>query len=270
MFLLLSAMPLGTVRTLVRKTCSTPGVVRIPFGSPHIVKGDSPSYRSCAVVGSSGALLHHTYGSDISSAQAVFRANNPPTEGYEQHVGNRTDVHVLNTLWYPRLSHGRGSCSGMTSSRPTPSSGGVLLERETCMGGDVSVGQLEMGFNATFIGHFNNVVNVGWRWWDSYHPGTHFTTGMAMISIAISMCDHVRIYGFSDEPARTYHYYDSRLAGLVHNFGAEHALYDEMQERGVAIMCGYEDPLAPMSVAWYMEKVVNTVWYGLRSVLDFD
>lgn len=262
----------GTVRTLKARPCSSPGVVQLPFAAPHIVRGRAPAYRTCAVVGSGGALLGHEYGPEISSADAVFRANHPPTAGFERHVGNRTDVHAMNTLWYPRMAidASRGEdCTGPSRSeggRDPPSQGGLLMERETCMGGRLSVSEVDNG-RYSFVGHFNNVVDIGWRWWAKTHPGTHFTTGMAMVAMALSMCDTVRLYGFSDEPSDHYHYYDSTPSGHKHDFTSEHALYDSMQEKGVAIMCGYPNPLDYMASAvqdaswwWYAEHLWQSLW----------
>ena len=106
------------------------------------------------------------------------------------------------------------------------------MERETCMGGRLSVSEVDNG-RYSFVGHFNNVVDIGWRWWAKTHPGTHFTTGMAMVAMALSMCDTVRLYGFSDEPSDHYHYYDTAPSGHRHDFTSEHALrLDAGQGRG--------------------------------------
>jgi len=43
-----------------------------------------------AIVGSSGSLLKHQYGSFIDSHANVLRFNAAPTKGYEKHVGVRT------------------------------------------------------------------------------------------------------------------------------------------------------------------------------------
>ena len=60
-------------------------------------------YDTCAVVSNSGRLLKHENGEEIDKAQAVFRINYPPTEGYEKHVGSRTTFDIVNGHHAQRL-----------------------------------------------------------------------------------------------------------------------------------------------------------------------
>eukprot|EP00971_Amphidinium_carterae_P292894 5815162-Amphidinium_carterae.1 len=50
--------------------------------------------KTCAVVSSSGALLNHTYGEEISAHDIILRFNSATTVHYEKYVGNRTDIRV--------------------------------------------------------------------------------------------------------------------------------------------------------------------------------
>ncbi|KAI8488570.1 beta-galactoside alpha-2,6-sialyltransferase [Branchiostoma belcheri] len=54
-------------------------------------------FNSCAVVSSSHGLRLHKYGKVIDSHDAVLRFNCAPTQGFEQFVGNRTDIRLINT-----------------------------------------------------------------------------------------------------------------------------------------------------------------------------
>lgn len=54
-------------------------------------------YRSCAVVGSSGALRGGQLGSTIDAHEAVIRINAAPTHAYEEAVGRRTTWRVHNS-----------------------------------------------------------------------------------------------------------------------------------------------------------------------------
>eukprot|EP00058_Branchiostoma_floridae_P023809 XP_002609299.1 hypothetical protein BRAFLDRAFT_86789 [Branchiostoma floridae] len=58
---------------------------------------NSVSYNSCAVVSSSHGLMLHTYGREIDAHDAVLRFNCAPTETFEEFVGSRTDIRLINT-----------------------------------------------------------------------------------------------------------------------------------------------------------------------------
>lgn len=51
--------------------------------------------NTCALVSSSGMLLGSNAGSQIDSADCVFRLNSAPTLGYERDVGSKTTVRVV-------------------------------------------------------------------------------------------------------------------------------------------------------------------------------
>ena len=52
---------------------------------------------SCALVGSSGQLLYDRLGASIDNHSLVIRFNDAPTEGFEEVVGARTDLRLLNS-----------------------------------------------------------------------------------------------------------------------------------------------------------------------------
>ena len=51
--------------------------------------------NTCALVSSSGMLLGSNAGSQIDSADCIFRLNSAPTLGYERDVGSKTTVRVF-------------------------------------------------------------------------------------------------------------------------------------------------------------------------------
>ncbi|KAI1899875.1 hypothetical protein AGOR_G00066270 [Albula goreensis] len=55
------------------------------------------SFRTCAVVTSAGAILNSSLGKEIDSHEAVLRFNAAPTGGYENDVGNRTTIRIINS-----------------------------------------------------------------------------------------------------------------------------------------------------------------------------
>ena len=52
--------------------------------------------KKIALVGNSSSLLDEEYGSFIDSHVQVVRFNNAITEGFEKHVGSRTDLRISN------------------------------------------------------------------------------------------------------------------------------------------------------------------------------
>ena len=87
-------------------------------------------FKTCAVVGNSGSLLETQFGFDIDKNEAVIRFNAAVTQGYEQFVGQKTTVRLLNAVDYKgpegtegelRLTTARGSdvnCLLYTSPSP--------------------------------------------------------------------------------------------------------------------------------------------------------
>ena len=57
------------------------------------------AFESCAVVGNAGSVLQSDYGAAIDRHSTVIRFNNAPTEGFEKHVGRKTDFRLLNKHW---------------------------------------------------------------------------------------------------------------------------------------------------------------------------
>ena len=57
--------------------------------------------NNIAIVGSNNTLLNNQYGEFIDTHDQVVRFNNSITEGYEKHVGKKTDIRISNGHVYP-------------------------------------------------------------------------------------------------------------------------------------------------------------------------
>lgn len=88
---------------------------------------DTFAFQSCAVVGNGGALLHSRYGAAIDAHSTVWRVNQGPTQGYEQHVGSRTHLRVVNVLWASRYARGAKLEVDRGLVAPLPLERGVTL-----------------------------------------------------------------------------------------------------------------------------------------------
>ena len=56
--------------------------------------GKKYQYETCALVGNGGSVLRKKFGTYINNHDIIVRFNMAPIAGFEQHVGNRTDVWV--------------------------------------------------------------------------------------------------------------------------------------------------------------------------------
>ena len=71
--------------------------------NPDIPVDLSLKCNTCSLVSSSGMLLGSNAGSQIDSADCVFRLNSAPTLGYERDVGRRTTVRVVSVTGFKSL-----------------------------------------------------------------------------------------------------------------------------------------------------------------------
>ena len=78
------------------------------------------TFGTCAVVGSSGSLLHDRFGPQIDAHDVVLRFNNAPVSGFEGIAGSRTSVRLVN-------SHAAAAalqrCADFTAGSACPTSG---------------------------------------------------------------------------------------------------------------------------------------------------
>lgn len=63
----------------------------------HSKSFSSNDDSDCALVSSAGAMTGSKLGNDIDSHSIVMRFNDAPTESYEQDVGNKTTIRILNS-----------------------------------------------------------------------------------------------------------------------------------------------------------------------------
>lgn len=61
---------------------------------PHT---DIPRFNTCAVVSSASSLKKHKFGQEIDAHDAVFRLNHAPTTGFEDIVGSKTTIRLINS-----------------------------------------------------------------------------------------------------------------------------------------------------------------------------
>ena len=159
--------------------------------------GPAPSHRTCAVVGSSGALLHDRLGAEIDSHDVVVRFNDAPTDGYEPIVGGKSSIRLLNTkaaFSVIKRCAAEGTCE-VTNRSCCPSDAAVLLNS-----GRRSIAECFQKVCGPVANIFETL---------SQHPLSHSLratsngTGRMMsgafgVSVALLLCKRrINLYGFS-------------------------------------------------------------------------
>jgi hypothetical protein len=168
-------------------------------------------YPTCAVVSNSGVLLAHHYGAEIDSAEAVFRFNDAPVEGYEDIVGKKETIRLINSQIPQLASKNRGLIKA------------EQVEHIVTMGIDhfdefvknfpqTPLYQLESDFSHGFAALLRNLWD---REWFEGKGNIITTSGSVGMMVALSICDQVKAYGMAASSANLeaqYHYY-SNTAG---------------------------------------------------------
>eukprot|EP00243_Klebsormidium_subtile_P012901 TRINITY_DN8163_c0_g1_i1.p1 TRINITY_DN8163_c0_g1~~TRINITY_DN8163_c0_g1_i1.p1 ORF type:complete len:391 (+),score=35.35 TRINITY_DN8163_c0_g1_i1:61-1233(+) len=181
---------------------------------------DAPLKR-CAVVGNSGDLLDHAHGADIDGFDTVIRFNAAPTKGYEEHVGRKTTIRILN-MDFLHWPHARGTLALYT----------VRSQRDVRK---FLHHQQPRSPRPAFLFHPEWWCHV-WEWlgYRKVKP----STGFAGVVLALHFCSSVHLFGFSHSSSR-FHYFNVLPEKVtkfdVYNFHPlieEASLYRELESRG--------------------------------------
>lgn len=192
-----------------------------------------PRAKSCAVVGNSGILRQRRDGALVDAHDLVFRVNHAPTTGYEPHVGNKTDYHVSASHWMREKKEHPSRSFLVVCDRPYVYScqNAMFATRRP---GVQMINPLFYREVRTFAG-------------DSKIP----LTGFVAVSLALRLCDRVRLFGFSVYTprkndrvceyyyacARSAHWYNTRRGNLLfHDFAAHRKTLQEWASRGIVLV----------------------------------
>uniref|UniRef100_A0A3B4ZET4 Alpha-2,8-sialyltransferase 8F-like n=1 Tax=Stegastes partitus TaxID=144197 RepID=A0A3B4ZET4_9TELE len=207
------------------------------------------TWDTCAVVGSGGILTNSSCGNAIDSAQFVIRCNLPPVDnGYEKHVGVKTDLVTANPSIF---TQNYGALIGQR--RP-------FVERLRTYGNSLlllpafsytldtpvslrvfsTIKDFHSPIRPVFLNpeYFRSLL-LFWRSQGLYRG--QLSTGISMVSLALELCNNVDLYGFwpfSTHPYSlhnlTSHYYDNRQPKfIVHAMPTEFELLLQLHSQGV-------------------------------------
>ncbi|XP_037545178.1 alpha-2,8-sialyltransferase 8F [Nematolebias whitei] len=195
------------------------------------------TWHTCAVVGNGGILANSSCGKAIDSAHFVIRCNLPPlSNGYEKHVGTKTDLVTANPSIllekYAALNGRRRSfvenlksygdsmllLPAFSYGRNTPVSLRALYTIE-----DFGSPIQPVFFNPGYL------QSLALFWRSQGLRAARLSTGIIMTSLALELCENVNLYGFWPFSIHPYtlldltnHYYDDRKTKVK-----VHAMPDE-------------------------------------------
>ncbi|XP_078697258.1 CMP-N-acetylneuraminate-poly-alpha-2,8-sialyltransferase-like isoform X2 [Branchiostoma floridae x Branchiostoma belcheri] len=216
-------------------------------------------YNACAVVGNSGVLLGSRCGAEIDSMDYVIRIDLPVLRGFEEDVGGRTNMTILNLKTPRRLaesSHLKNRSLDVYENRLQDVKDSVLLgdyrARENIM---KALPVYKLPFSVVVT---KNRLRTGVMSLASKIAGRSMkktpTIGLVSVLMMTSFCDHAYIYGFfpffkdKNNVAVPYHYFPNdnlnshRNPPLMNGFDALHSVdqeYDfhrELHRRGAVKM----------------------------------
>eukprot|EP00192_Tetraselmis_astigmatica_P011110 CAMPEP_0117668824 /NCGR_PEP_ID=MMETSP0804-20121206/11773_1 /TAXON_ID=1074897 /ORGANISM="Tetraselmis astigmatica, Strain CCMP880" /LENGTH=357 /DNA_ID=CAMNT_0005476777 /DNA_START=52 /DNA_END=1122 /DNA_ORIENTATION=- len=163
------------------------GLDKPPVG--HLPAEDLPErldVSSCAVVGSSAALLRRRDGPTIDSHGTVIRFNQAPTKGFEAHVGSRTTLRLQNSYTAGFSEHQGEICLVRLSSAGKKNKDGQKLA-SIRQGAGCHVTQLSPQFEA-----YRRML-----WFNQAPPhASKWSSGFMGTALAANLCTKVTLYGF--------------------------------------------------------------------------
>ena len=187
--------------------------------------------KTCAVVGNSGIVLNEKHGALIDSHDFVIRFNLAPTEGYEEHVGTKTSLRIVNCHMFNSLLPNSSKDNEETFSKFDPDYALKIKNENVLIKNNVNpmvfapVFEL-MKQNGCTVNILDpkiiETVSEELKLKASIEP----SNGMIGTFLAMSLFKEVSCFGFSfyDDPWETKHYYEDMKPydqSVVHNFTEE-------------------------------------------------
>lgn len=232
----------------LRSAVSMDGTENLNGASGRLKK----KFHTCSVVSSSGILRKYSYGQQIDAADAVFRFNDAPTQKYEDVVGKKESIRIVNDQFPTRVKNGDPLCkinpnityvaaNNNPFNYPTP-----YLQELAKLYPKVEIYDLRPNFLSNFTDALNTMYAEPW-----FDSGTWAaaTSGAAGVLLALHLCDNVNLYGMAaTKSARDtrYHYYEEDRNGLDAGF---HATFDVEKDLWRRLALNTENDLEETNVA---------------------
>ncbi|XP_022065229.1 alpha-2,8-sialyltransferase 8F-like [Acanthochromis polyacanthus] len=207
------------------------------------------TWDTCAVVGNGGILTNSSCGKTIDSAQFVIRCNLPPlANGYEKHVGVKTDLVTANpSILLEKYGALMGRRRPFVESLRTYGDSLLLLpafsfghNTPVSLRAAYTIEDFESPTRPVFFNpEYLHSLALFWR--SQGLKAVRLSTGLIMASLAVELCSNVHLYGFwpfSNHPhglqPLTNHYYDNRQTKTkFHAMPAEFDLLLRLHSQGI-------------------------------------
>ncbi|KAM4717025.1 alpha-2,8-sialyltransferase 8E-like [Anableps anableps] len=205
--------------------------------------------HTCAVVGNGGILANSRCGKIIDSAQFVIRCNLAPLlNGYEEHVGLKTDIvtanpSILSKRFGSLLEHRRmfaeSLCQYGNSMLLLPAFS-YVVNTELSLRALYTIQDFEMPIQSAFLNP-KYLESLAAFWSSHGLKEKRLSTGVMMVSLALELCDNINLYGFwplSVHPHNfqdlTHHCYDNiKAENNVHLMSNEFNFLFQLHNQGV-------------------------------------
>ena len=188
-------------------------------------------FTSCAVIGSAGFMRLQRLGKEIDAHQFVIRANLAPVGGFEEIVGKKTSMRVINSeaigaILKEKLCSDRKEIRGsICADYPVYLNTGDLWfvnkYKNLCPNTTV--------FDNSDLNSWDPALHAQWQ-----GLGTNLMSGAYALAIALKLCPNgTAVYGVShsetfqlnNNESATYHYYDER----------RQSVYDSLPSSAIAL-----------------------------------
>lgn len=172
------------------------------------------------IVGNSGKLLQSECGADIDDYDVVIRCNHAPTKGYENYVGSKTTLRIVNGECFAGIVSPEIHTAATPDFLPTQPSQDLLFWKVWIIDELVKGVYANANIHNLYFLNSQIIHNIAQQFKLQGEP----STGLVMIYILLAHFDKVDLYGFTfGEANHKYHYFEEvNKPSIPHSFDIEH------------------------------------------------
>lgn len=186
------------------------------------------------LVGNSGKLLQSEYGSDIDDHDVVIRCNHAPIKGYENYVGSKTTLRIVNGECFAGIVSPDIHTSATSDFLPTQPSQDLLFWKVWVTDELIKGVYANANIHNLYFLNAQIIKNITLQFKLQGEP----STGLVMIYLLLTHFSKISLYGFTfGETDYKYHYFEEvNKPSFPHNFDAEHRIVRWLEGDGRLII----------------------------------